>query len=484
MSVLDYGEAEALGLAPMRSRVLRIDAVTVQRQDLVWTPEQFLLCDALYARTGNQEYDDGKGGTIIEYRPDAEVFSDESLASYDLRPLTDLHPPRNVTTDTARMLARGAVSAGKRHADGIHVAGRLAVWDAGLIKKFVDAFARGDAMQLSAGYELDLDRTPGVAPDGRRYDAVQRNIRINHVAAVPLGRAGTARALADSFANEWARFDAADYALGNARSFADVAPNRDRVIVDFGQRWARHDSLRIQTIDASTQDTVNMKKLNIKMDGRDVVVEVADNATPEQIADAVTKLHVDSAAKLAAETKAAHDKAIADAVAKAKADAMAPPFGKPKAGAEEEEDMKKKDAAMQAKLDAVQRDAAERLDVGSIARTVCGLSYKVDGKPADTMRLDVIESVSGKPRRDKLEQLPAGKREGAIAFAFDEAVETYAARPSHADELLGTIRGRFDADQKRTDGRAEPGPITKTRADAEAEAALPRHERNAARKAG
>jgi hypothetical protein len=95
-----------------------------------------------------------------------------------------------------------------------------------------------------------------------------------------------------------------------------------------------------------------------------------------------------------------------------------------------------------------------------------------------------IESVSGPPRRDKLEQLPAGKREGAIAFAFDEAVETYAARPSHADELLGKIRGRFD-EERRSDGKPrEQGPITKARTDAEAEAAKPRSERVAARKAG
>lgn len=473
----------------MNARVLRIDAVTVLRQDAEVTPEGFHLFNALYARTGTQDYDDGRGGIIVEYRPDAEVFHPDALASYELRPLTDLHPPKNVTTDTARMLARGATSAGRQHSDNRHVAGRIAVWDRSLLDKFLAAFARGDAMQLSAGYELDLDRTPGTAPDGRRYDAVQRNIRINHVAAVPLGRAGTARVLADSFANEWARFDAADYALDQAHSLADIAPNRSRVIVDFGQRWARHDaaSLRIQTPDASTQDNANMKKLTIKVDGKDVAIEVADNATPDQIAQAAA----DASGKRDAKeyiSKAEHDKAIAEAVTKAKADAMAPPFGKPKP--EDEEDAKKKDAAMQAKLDAVTRDAAERLDVGTAARAVCGISYKVDGKTLEAMRLDVIETVAGRDERDgaalrkKLEALPAGKRDGAIAFAFDEAIDTFQALPTHADNLLGQIRGRFEQEQKNDGKPREAGPITKTRADAEAEAALPRHERTAARKAG
>jgi hypothetical protein len=471
----------------VNARVLRIDAVTVLRQDLVWTPEQFLLCDALYARTGNQEYDDGRGGTIIEYRPDGEVFADESLASYELRPLTDLHPPRNVTTDTARMLARGAVAAGRRHADGVHVSGRLAVWDAGLIKKFVDAFARGDAMQLSAGYELDLDRTPGVAPDGRRYDAVQRNIRINHVAAVPLGRAGTARVLADSFANEWAKFDAAQWVLSSAHKHADIAPHRDRAFVDLG-RWAHHDatSLRIQTLDASTQDST-MKKIIIQVDGAPVTLEVANDATPDQIAAAVSKAHADAAVKRDAARKAEHDKALAEAVAKVKADAMAPPFGKKP---EDEEESAKKDAAHKAELAKVRADSETRIDVLSTAKSL-DASYSASGKTTEQIRIDVIEAIASRTERDgaairkKLEAIPAGHRDGAVAYAYSEALDQLAALPKHHDDLLDTIRRAKGTSPGRSDGKpGEAGPITKTRTDAEREAALPRHERNAARKAG
>jgi hypothetical protein len=470
----------------VNARVLRIDAVTVHRQDLVWTPEQFLLCDALYARTGNQEYDDGRGGTIIEYRPDGEVFADESLASYELRPLTDLHPPRNVTTDTARMLARGAVAAGRRHADGVHVSGRLAVWDAGLIKKFVDAFARGDAMQLSAGYELDLDRTPGFAPDGRRYDAVQRNIRINHVAAVPLGRAGTARVLADSFANEWAKFDAAQWVLSSAHKHADIAPHRDRAFVDLG-RWAHHDatSLRIQTLDASTQEQPNMKKITIKVDGKDVAIEYADE---QQLAAAIAKAHAD--AKPDAKeyiSKAEHDKAIADAVAKAKADAMAPPFGKKP---EDEEEGAKKDAAHKAELAKVRADSETRIDVLSTAKSL-DASYSASGKTTEQIRIDVIETIASRTERDgaairkKLEAIPAGHRDGAVAYAYSEALDQLAALPKHHHDLLETIQRAKGTSPGRSDGKpGEAGPITKTRTDAEREAALPRHERTAARKAG
>ncbi|MGL5431928.1 MAG: DUF2213 domain-containing protein, partial [Plesiomonas shigelloides] len=44
--------------------------------------------------------------------------------------------------------------------------------------------------ELSAGYTAKYDFTPGVTADGEAYDAVQRDIRINHVALVPRARAG------------------------------------------------------------------------------------------------------------------------------------------------------------------------------------------------------------------------------------------------------------------------------------------------------
>ena len=50
-----------------------------------------------------------------------------------------------------------------------------------------------DARELSCGYKLNLDETPGITPDGQHYDAIQRDIRYNHLAVVQRGRAGNAR---------------------------------------------------------------------------------------------------------------------------------------------------------------------------------------------------------------------------------------------------------------------------------------------------
>ena len=52
-----------------------------------------------------------------------------------------------------------------------------------------DEMKKSGFKELSLGYNLDLDETPGVW-QGEHYDAIQRNIRINHLALVREARAG------------------------------------------------------------------------------------------------------------------------------------------------------------------------------------------------------------------------------------------------------------------------------------------------------
>ena len=42
----------------------------------------------------------------------------------------------------------------------------------------IEKIQRGDASEVSAGYKVEFDPTPGVTPDGESYDGIQRNIRI------------------------------------------------------------------------------------------------------------------------------------------------------------------------------------------------------------------------------------------------------------------------------------------------------------------
>ena len=69
----------------------------------------------------------------------------------------------------------------------------LIVTDANAIKAIED----GSYAELSASYACDIDMTGGIF-DGKSYDGVMRNIRGNHVALVPEGRAGHDVKVADS----------------------------------------------------------------------------------------------------------------------------------------------------------------------------------------------------------------------------------------------------------------------------------------------
>src|SRR5699024_4328772 len=52
--------------------------------------------------------------------------------------------------------------------------------------------------ELSLGYKADIDWQSGVTPDGEHYDAVQRNIRVNHLALVDNARAGNEARIGDN----------------------------------------------------------------------------------------------------------------------------------------------------------------------------------------------------------------------------------------------------------------------------------------------
>lgn len=145
----------------------------------------WLRIDGRITRTGVFTYRNSDGSMRRELRLPEEVFKEDAMQSFALVPVTDEHPPGFLDAKNTREYARGSV-AGTLRKDGEFIAGELLVTDADLIKKLEDGVAR----ELSCGYNCDLDEKPGVTADGLRYDAIQRNIRGNHVAVVPKGRAG------------------------------------------------------------------------------------------------------------------------------------------------------------------------------------------------------------------------------------------------------------------------------------------------------
>lgn len=151
------------------------------------TDEGFLVDSPIVGRVGIQTYINTDGSVRREFRPPEEVFAADSLASFSGKPITDDHPSEPVTSKNAKKLTIGVIQ-GDGKADGQNVVASIIVHDGDVI----DKIEHGGKRELSLGYKVDLEMTPGEW-NGEKYDAIQRNIRVNHLALVKKGRAGNAR---------------------------------------------------------------------------------------------------------------------------------------------------------------------------------------------------------------------------------------------------------------------------------------------------
>ncbi|WP_279025565.1 DUF2213 domain-containing protein [Gibbsiella quercinecans] len=175
----------------------------------------FLIDTPIVARIGAQSYE-AQDGEKIEFRPASEVFNDDSLSTFQGKPVTLGHV--FVTSKNAKDVVVGACS-GPGERDGIGVAVPITIYDDSAIGEA----KKGNAAEISVGYTTyDIDN-PGWGnnatgeyffdenlPDGFiemiskergdwvRFDSVQTNIRVNHVALVFRGRAKIAKLNLDS----------------------------------------------------------------------------------------------------------------------------------------------------------------------------------------------------------------------------------------------------------------------------------------------
>ena len=145
------------------------------------TAEGFIRDTPIVGRTGVLLYRNADGSERREYRPPEEAFKADSLASLQGKPITIGHKAFVTAGNAAQVAPVGSVlSAGRQ--DGNNIVADIVIYN-------LDTKAR----ELSCGYTLDLDETPGTTPEGEHYDAIQRNIVYNHLAICNRGRAGVAR---------------------------------------------------------------------------------------------------------------------------------------------------------------------------------------------------------------------------------------------------------------------------------------------------
>ena len=158
---------------------MRTDSVAVG--DDRYSSEGYFYDSPILTRTGIFPYHLEDGTIRRELRRPEDVFDPDSLASYEGKPVIITHDARSVDTDNVRREEVGCILTPGQQ-DGETVRAKIVLHDPTAVK------ASG-LRELSLGYYQDLIMQPGEW-EGQPYDAIQTNIRVNHLALVAVARAG------------------------------------------------------------------------------------------------------------------------------------------------------------------------------------------------------------------------------------------------------------------------------------------------------
>ncbi|HRU78464.1 MAG TPA: DUF2213 domain-containing protein [Rectinema sp.] len=160
------------------------------------TPEGFLLCkDVPLTRTGVFEYTASEvpveaslDGMVKIQRDDDEVFAQNTIASFEGKPVTINHPEGMVTPENWSELAHGVVQ-NVRRGDGEQA--DLLLGDLLITTKKGIELVKSGLREVSCGYDAQYEQI-------EKGKGKQREIIGNHVALVTKGRAGSRCTIQDS----------------------------------------------------------------------------------------------------------------------------------------------------------------------------------------------------------------------------------------------------------------------------------------------
>lgn len=414
------------------NRVSRQDNGTLAKVEP--TPSGGLRISAFVTRTGIFEYDLPNGRKRREYRPDSEVFNPESLNTLSGAPLTNDHPPTPVNADNWKTYSIGHVSDYVTR-EGEHVSTRINVLDSAAIKDVAEERLK----ELSAGYSCELDETPGTAPDGSEYDAVQRQIKYNHVAIGPAGwgRAGNTVALRlDSNLNQipsngdsdmtTKRNDAESAEQNKTDELPEDAVANLQAAID--EVRAMVEELKAQVEDKPAEEKPADESAEEKSD-EESEEEKSDESDTEEKQDSSTKEMVIAALEKLGDDFDADDLwTLVDEIKSEKIGAAVE-----SAASENKEDEPDEEKRMDARVN-------ELVELREKARSILGPKFTLDGKSPTEIRKAVIGKVMPKVRLD-------GKSDDYLAGQFAAACELVERKQ---DTPAPTVREDGDSDPYKT----------------------------------
>lgn len=170
---------ETRAAPPKLKRVTRIDSIPAG--STYFNEQGFLHDTPIVTSTGIFEYGLPDGGVRRELRLPEHVFDKQSLASYAGKPVIITHDAGAIDKNNVMKEIVGTIIS-EGFQDGDDVRCKVVIHD-------IDKVKKTPYRELSLGYNLDLIEEPGEW-NGQKYDAIQTNIRINHLAIVDKARAG------------------------------------------------------------------------------------------------------------------------------------------------------------------------------------------------------------------------------------------------------------------------------------------------------
>lgn len=366
----------------MSTTSCRYDFSPIEKYEL--TPEGYLRVWASIARTGIQHYTDADGSIRKEFRPESEVASPESLASFAGKAITMEHPPALLDSENTKDYQIGFTGSEIVYDNGF-VRAVMTVTDRDVIERIM----HGDVREVSAGYRVNYDPTPGVTDSGEHYNGIQTEISGNHVAIVRRGRAGPQVKL------HLDRQDAADPSLFPTKESHTMTA---KVVFD-GAEFEVSESVALAITKEREDASMSYKDMKMKYDklmkeAEDMKVKMADME---------------------------HGMKEKEDSLEGRSDALQEQVDSLKAELEE---------AKQVNVDSI---VAERLALIEKAKPVLDAEYAFAGKADREVMVDAIKTVRG----DSVEL--DGRSDDYVLAMFDTIAETAAAHVDSTEDLRKAV---------------------------------------------
>ena len=235
-------------------------------------PEGYLICkDVPVARIGKQKYlgdEIGLSGRDADkefevFRPEDEVFSEATIASFEGMPITDDHPDDPVNVDNIHLYQKGHVQNVHRGSgkESDMLIADLVITDPNTIQSVLDG-----KREISCGYDYNMDDSDG--------KFTQRQIRGNHVAIVDRGRAGHRVCIKDSAPNERRKRKVSKRVTLLSKMFASFAKDEEVTPEEVADAAEEIQAIAVEKPEDTAPESVGDEEMAPAPDKLDTIIEM------------------------------------------------------------------------------------------------------------------------------------------------------------------------------------------------------------------